>query len=259
MVPAEEIDIGEGAWEETALAYWEGSTIPHEVTWNEELCTRGFIWINLGQEVQLCLWTNCYPHLTIFELLTHLLHSGVHFHLMICKTNTFLYCAPNSTLEIAHVTLYSRYYRKKLLRWEKSSHEFFQTWVTRVTDIMRQPHARAYLFEGALLWCIALKFGPHNLILNAISGLSEAVRSYGIGLLLQFSSWAALFSSFLLFMPHLLSQGPFLTPIITIFLSWDLSHSPYTPSNPYTVSCITTGQGIFFASLFLVMDAYSSS
>ena len=47
--------------------------------------------------------------------------------------------------------------------------------------------------------------------------------------------------------------------IITIFLSWDLSHSLYVPSNPYTIPCITTGQGIFFTSLFLVMDAYSSS
>ena len=78
-------------------------------------------------------------------------------------------------------------------------------------------------------------------------------------LLLWFSSWAALFSSFLLFMPHLLSWSPFLMPIITIFLSWDPSHLPYTPSDPYTIPCITTGQGILFASLFLVMDAYSSS
>ena len=31
------------------------------------------------------------------------------------------------------------------------------------------------------------------------------------------------------------------------------------PSNPYTVPCITARQGIFFASLFLVMDTYSSS
>ena len=80
-----------------------------------------------------------------------------------------------------------------------------------------------------------------------------------MGVMLRFSFWAVLFSSFLLFVPHLPSQGPFLTPIITIFLSWDLSHSPYMPSNPYTVPCITAGQGIFFASLFLVMDAYFSS
>ena len=31
------------------------------------------------------------------------------------------------------------------------------------------------------------------------------------------------------------------------------------PSNPYAVPCITAGQGILFASLFLVMDAYSFS
>ena len=86
--------------------------------------------------------------------------------------------------------------------------------------------------------------------------LSERwIRPY----LLRFSSWAVPFSLFLLFMPHLPSWGPFLTPIITIFLSWDLSHSPYVPSNPYTIPCIIAGQGIFFASLFLVMDAYSSS
>ena len=60
-------------------------------------------------------------------------------------------------------------------------------------------------------------------------------------------------------MLYLPSQGPFLTSIITIFLSWDLSHSLYTPSNPYTIPCITAGQGIFFASLCFIMDAYSSS
>ena len=95
------------------------------------------------------------------------------------------------------------------------------------------------------------------------SNRSLCILSLGLnctmGVMLRFSSWAALFSSFLLFVPHLLSQGPFLTPIITIFLSWDLSHSPYMPSNPYTVPCITAGQGIFFASLFLVMDTYFSS
>ena len=80
-----------------------------------------------------------------------------------------------------------------------------------------------------------------------------------MGVMLQFSSLAVLFSLFLLFMPHLLSQGPFLTPIITIFLSWDPSHSPYVPSNPYAVPCITTRQGIPFAYHFLVMDTYSSS
>ena len=80
-----------------------------------------------------------------------------------------------------------------------------------------------------------------------------------MGVMLQFSSWAVLFSLFLLFMPHLPSWGPFLTPIITIFLSWDLLHSPYVPSNPYTVLCIIARQWMFFASLFLVMDAYSSS
>ena len=44
---------------------------------------------------------------------------------------------------------------------------------------------------------------------------------------------------------------------ITISLSWDPSPSPYMPFNPYTVPCITTGQGVLFAYYFLVMDDYS--
>ena len=79
------------------------------------------------------------------------------------------------------------------------------------------------------------------------------------GLLLWFSSWVVLFSLSLLFMPRLLSQGPFLMLTITIFLSWDPSHSPYALSNPYAIPSIITGQGILFAYLFLVMDDYSSS
>ena len=78
-------------------------------------------------------------------------------------------------------------------------------------------------------------------------------------LLLRFSSWVVLFSSSLLFMPRLLSWGPFLMLTITTFLSWDPSHSPYVLSNPYTVPSIIARQGILFAYLFLVMDNYSSS
>ena len=77
--------------------------------------------------------------------------------------------------------------------------------------------------------------------------------------LLRFYSWVALFSLSLLFVLRLLSQDPFVTLTITISLSWDPSHSPYTPFNPYAVPCITTGQGILFAYLFLVMGDYSFS
>ena len=76
---------------------------------------------------------------------------------------------------------------------------------------------------------------------------------------LRFSSWVVLFSSSLLFMLHLLSWDPFVMLTITISLSWDPSHSPYAPFNPYAVPCITTRQGVLFAYLFLVMDNYSFS
>ena len=59
---------------------------------------------------------------------------------------------------------------------------------------------------------------------------------------LWFSSWVALFSSFLPFMPRPLSQGPFPMLTITIFLSWDPLHSPYWPSNPYAIPYTTTGR-----------------
>ena len=47
---------------------------------------------------------------------------------------------------------------------------------------MHCSHTRAYLFEGGLLWRLALKFGPEDLIKKALSELSEAVTSFGIGL-----------------------------------------------------------------------------
>ena len=70
--------------------------------------------------------------------------------------------------------------------------------------------------------------------------------------LLQFSSWVALFSSSLPFIPCLLSQGPF--PMLTtiIFLSWDPSHSPYGPSNPYAIPYTTIGQGTLFPYVSLL-------
>ena len=79
------------------------------------------------------------------------------------------------------------------------------------------------------------------------------------GVMLPFYSWVALFSLSLLFVLCLLSRDPFVTLTITISLFWDPSHSPYAPFNPYAVPCITTGQGVLFAYLFLVMDDYSFS
>ena len=78
-------------------------------------------------------------------------------------------------------------------------------------------------------------------------------------LVLQFYSWVVLFSLSLLFVLCLLSRDPFVMLTITISLSWDPSHSPYAPFNPYAVPCITTRQGVLFAYLFLVMDDYSFS
>ena len=39
--------------------------------------------------------------------------------------------------------------------------------------------------------------------------------------------------------------------ITTIFLSWDPSLSPYVPSNPYAIPCITAGQGDTLCLSFL--------
>ena len=91
------------------------------------------------------------------------------------------------------------------------------------------------------------------------SDTSKQLKMYLEGQVLQFSSWVVLFFSSLLSVPHLLSRSPFLMLTITIFLSWDPSHSPYTRSNPYTIPSIIARQGILFAYLFLVMDNYSSS
>ena len=111
---------------------------------------------------------------------------------------------------------------------------------------------------GVVGGCLKPQIDSHHHKVPALcdDGEHRGIHSHQV---LWFSSWAALFSSFLLFVPYLPSWVPFLTPIITIFLSWNLSHSLYAPSNPYAVPCITARQGIFFASLFLVMDTYSSS
>ena len=79
------------------------------------------------------------------------------------------------------------------------------------------------------------------------------------GVMLQFSSWAALFSSSCPFVPHLLSQGPFLMLIITI----SLSGTPYIhhmcPLTPTLFLALLPDREYPFAYHFLVTDTYSSS
>ena len=87
----------------------------------------------------------------------------------------------------------------------------------------------------------------------------DATQKRGKPRLLRFYSWVALFSLSLLFVLRLLSQNPSVMLTIIISLSWDPSHSPYAPFNPYAVPCITTGQGVLFSYLLLVIDDYSFS
>ena len=111
--------------------------------------------------------------------------------------------------------------------------------------------------------CPSLQGDRFNRGIISLPNRDLCILSLGLncttGVMLRFYSWVALFSLSLLFVLHLLSQDPFVTLTITISLSWDPSHLPYTPFNSYAVPCITTGQGVLFAYLFLVMDDYSFS
>ena len=106
--------------------------------------------------------------------------------------------------------------------------------------------------------CHMANLMPSNLILF-LAVHFHAVHGYAIthmhithdhaSFLLQFSSWVVLFSSSLPFVPHLLSQGPFPMLTIIIFLSWDPSHLPYVPSNPYTIPYYYWTGDILYLSL----------
>ena len=99
---------------------------------------------------------------------------------MIHDVNVFRWRASHPSL--ANANIYSGHYREQPLEPTQDSSEIFQRWIVRVADIMRRPHAQAYLFEGGLLWRLAIEFGPDNLVQKALSGPSEAVGSYGIRL-----------------------------------------------------------------------------
>ena len=87
---------------------------------------------------------------------------------------------------------------------------------------------------------------------NSINKLSISTLKISICVMILFLGSA-------LFVLRLLSQDPSVMLTITISSSWDPSHSLYAPFNPYAIPCITTGQGVLFAYLFLVMDNYSFS
>lgn len=167
-------------WEERFLQGWSKSPIPKDMPWNKELRIGSYVRVDPGQEIRMRLWATHQPILMTFGLLSQFLHSGACFHLMINDGNMFQYRLPwpSSSGPI----LYSGHYRERTWDPTQDKHKFFQQWAATVTDIMRHPHARAYLFEGGLLWRLALEFGPEDLIKKALSGPSEAVTSFGIGL-----------------------------------------------------------------------------
>ena len=170
----------ESGWVEKFLTGWTKSPLPDNMVWNEELRVGSFVKVDPGQELQMCLLAASHPILTTFGLLSRLLRSGARFQLMIHHANTYRWRAEQPSL--TNATIYSGHYRERALEPVQDSREFFQQWTARVADIMRRPHARAYMFEGGLLWRIALKFGPEDLVQKVLSGPSEAVGSYGIGL-----------------------------------------------------------------------------
>ncbi|KAG2030711.1 hypothetical protein BDR03DRAFT_986920 [Suillus americanus] len=127
--------------------------------------SRGRLVVSKRTEIRLHLWRAQYPDVPLWFFAIHCLSHGMDWRVFADPQHLV---GPLSTLSGPGPT----YLDQKPLLLTRGNGEF-ERYENSVRDMLRLPFSRRFCGMGALLWRLAIQFGPDNLLSAALSGPSS--------------------------------------------------------------------------------------
>ena len=171
--------------ESAKITYTESLWSAPAFTWNPEFLEVAHIFIpDIESEARLRYWANCWNTLgSVKRLLTTAIEHGVRFFLAISldRARQFRPIIVDSLDRSSAASLYGVNFQEAILSPTDNSTTYCTTYLARMNDMLRRPHARAFIAEGGQLSWIARRWAGPRLVEEFMSGPSIQVTVHNKG------------------------------------------------------------------------------
>ena len=171
--------------ESAKITYTESTWFAPGFAWNTDFLEAAYIFIlDIECEARLRYWANCWNTIgTIRRLLTIAIEHGLKFHLALPldRLRQFRPIIVDNLDRTSASSLYTTGFHEPNLPPTENAAAFCILYLARMNDLLRRPHARAFIGEGGQLGWIARRWTGLRLIEEFMSGPSIQVTVHNRG------------------------------------------------------------------------------
>ncbi|EDR14136.1 uncharacterized protein LACBIDRAFT_305651 [Laccaria bicolor S238N-H82] len=171
--------------ESAKITYTESTWFAPGFAWNADFLETAYIFIpDIESEARLRYWANCWDTIgTIHRLLSTAIEHGLKFYLALPqdRLRQFRPIIVDSLDRTSASSLYTAGFQEPNLSPAENMATFCTLYLARMNDLLRRPHAQAFIGEGGQFSWIARRWTGVRLIEEFMSGPSIQVTVHNRG------------------------------------------------------------------------------
>ena len=171
--------------ESAKITYTESTWSAPVYAWNPDFLEVAHIFIpDIESKARLRYWANCWDSLgTVKRLLTTAIEHGIRFFLALSldRACQFRPIIVDSLDRSSAASLYGANFQEVPLSPMDNGTTFCTAYLARMNDMLRRPHARAFIAEGGQLSWIARRWAGQRLVEEFMTGPSIQVTVHNKG------------------------------------------------------------------------------
>ena len=167
------------------ITYTESTWCAPHYTWNTDFLEAAFIFIpGIESEARMRYWANCWDTIrTAKTLLTTAIEHGLRFYLALPpdRIRQFWPLTVDSLDRSSASFLYGVGFQEQVLSPTDNATTFCTSYLAKINDLLRHPHAPAFIAEGGQISWIARRWTGTRLVEEFVSGPSIQVTIHNRG------------------------------------------------------------------------------
>ena len=171
--------------ESAKITYTESTWCAPHYAWNMDFLEAAFIFVpDIESEARMRYWANCWDTLgTTKALLTKAIEHGLRFYLALPadRIRQFRPLTVDSLDRSSASFSYGIGFQEQMLSPTDNATTFCLAYLAKINDILRRPHARAFIAEGGQISWIARRWTGTRLVEEFMSGPSIQVTIHNRG------------------------------------------------------------------------------
>ena len=171
--------------ESAKITYTASTWCAPQFAWNPEFLEAAYLFIpDIESEARLRYWANCWDSIaTVKKLLTTAIEHGIRFYLALPPNlvRQFRPIVIDNLDRSSASFIYNVGFQEPPLPPADNAATFCATYLARMNDILRRPHARAFIAEGGQLSWIARRWTGTWLVEEFMAGPSIQITVHNRG------------------------------------------------------------------------------